>query len=138
MKISIAQKKRAFAVIIALVAVTVLTLLAGAFAYAMKVETKLAANTNDDEKQYPLVLAKNVKEFKIEWWGTNNLNEAGWNTDWDDTQTNTIPQMLRVHLVMGANTARGQNAPDFAATHIYTVPSQMMPVVVQRGLGGQR
>jgi general secretion pathway protein K len=30
----------------------VLTLLAGAFAYAMKIETRLAANTNDDEKFY--------------------------------------------------------------------------------------
>ena len=45
--------------------------------------------------------------------------------------------MIRVHLVMGANLARGKDAPDFAATHIYTVPSQMMPVVVQRGIGGQ-
>ena len=91
---------------------------------------------DDDEKQYPLVLARTSKEFKIEWWGTNDLNEPGWNTEWDDTMTNTIPQMLRVHLVLGANTAKGENAPEFAATHIYTVPSQMMPVVVQRGLGG--
>lgn len=52
MKISIARKDRAFAVIIALVAVTVLTILAGAFAYAMKVETRLAANTNNDEDFY--------------------------------------------------------------------------------------
>ena len=52
MKISIARKDRAFAVIVALVAVTVLTMLAGAFAYAMKIETRLAANTNDDEEFY--------------------------------------------------------------------------------------
>ena len=52
MKIFIARKKRGFAVLIALVAVTVLTLLAGAFAYAMKIETRLAANTNDDEQFY--------------------------------------------------------------------------------------
>jgi general secretion pathway protein K len=52
MKIFTAQKTRGFAVIIVLVAVTVLTLLAGAFAYAMKIETRLAANTNDDEKFY--------------------------------------------------------------------------------------
>jgi general secretion pathway protein K len=52
MKIIAAKKNRAFAVIIALVAVTVLTLLAGAFAYAMKIETRLAANTNDDEQFY--------------------------------------------------------------------------------------
>jgi len=52
MRIALAKKNRAFAVIIALVAVTVLTLLAGAFAYAMKIETKLAANTNNDEEFY--------------------------------------------------------------------------------------
>jgi DNA uptake protein ComE-like DNA-binding protein len=52
MKISCAKKNRAFAVIIALVAVTVLTLMAGAFAYAMKIESRLAANTNDDEEFY--------------------------------------------------------------------------------------
>jgi general secretion pathway protein K len=64
MKISTAKNDRAFAVIIALVAVTVLTLLAGAFAYAMKVETKLAANTNDDEKFY--------------WIGRGGIERACW------------------------------------------------------------
>jgi general secretion pathway protein K len=44
------EKKRAFAVVAALVAVVVLTLLAGAFAYSMKVETRLAANANNDEQ----------------------------------------------------------------------------------------
>ena len=52
MKIFTARKNRGFAVIVALVAVTVLTLLAAAFAYAMKIESRLAANTNDDEKFY--------------------------------------------------------------------------------------
>jgi general secretion pathway protein K len=52
MKISPTRNHRAFAVIIALIAVTILTLLAGAFAYAMKIETRLAANTNDDEQFY--------------------------------------------------------------------------------------
>ena len=52
MKLRAIKQKRAFAVIIALVAVTVLTILAGAFAYAMKIETRLAANTNDDEQFY--------------------------------------------------------------------------------------
>ena len=52
MKIFTTRKKRGFAVIVALIAVTVLSLLAGAFAYAMKIETRLAANTNDDEQFY--------------------------------------------------------------------------------------
>ena len=89
---------------------------------------------DQDEEKYPLVLARNVKTFSIEWWGTNNLNHAEWNNEWDDSQTNTIPQMLRVHLVLGANVAGGKSAPEFAATRIYTVPSQMMPVQVQRGI----
>jgi len=52
MRVFIAKKDSGFAVIVALVAVTVLTIMAGAFAYAMKVETRLAANTNDDEEFY--------------------------------------------------------------------------------------
>jgi general secretion pathway protein K len=50
MNIFISKKRRGFAVIIALVAVTVLTLLAGAFAYSMKVETRLAQNSDSDEQ----------------------------------------------------------------------------------------
>src|ERR1035437_7485324 len=64
MKISPPQKNPAFAVIIALVAVTVLTLLAGAFAYAMKVETRLAANANNDEQFY--------------WIGRGGVDRACW------------------------------------------------------------
>lgn len=64
MRISVAKKDRGFAVIIALVAVTVLTLLAGAFAYSMKIESKLAANTNDDEKFY--------------WAGRGGIERACW------------------------------------------------------------
>jgi len=50
MKISLAKKNRGIAVIVALVAVTVLTILAGAFAYSMKVETHLASNATHDEQ----------------------------------------------------------------------------------------
>ncbi len=96
----------------------------------------LLMDMDDDEKKFPLVLAHNVKTFTVEWWGTNDLNKADWNTDWNDNQTNTIPQMLRVHLVLAANTAKANDAPSFEATRIYAVPSQMMPVQVQRGIGG--
>jgi len=100
-------------------------------------QNPILLDLDDDEQKYPLVLARNVKEFTIEWWGTNNLNQQAWSTEWDDTMTNSIPNMLRVHLVLGANTEHGNSAPDFAATRIYTVPSQMMPWQVQRGaLGG--
>ena len=51
MKFSRSKKSnRGFAVIIAMIAVTVLSLLAGAFAYSMKIETRLASNSNHDEQ----------------------------------------------------------------------------------------
>ncbi|HTB82744.1 MAG TPA: hypothetical protein VK742_03740 [Candidatus Sulfotelmatobacter sp.] len=50
MKITPRKKTSGMAVIVALVAVTVLTILAAAFAYSMKVETHLAANSNNDEE----------------------------------------------------------------------------------------
>src|ERR1039457_2761818 len=99
-------------------------------------QSPILMDMDQDEEKYPLVLARNVREFTIEWWGTNNLNEQAWTKEWDDSQTNTIPQMLRVHRVLGVNTANGSSAPEFAATRIYTVPSQMMPAMVQRGMGG--
>lgn len=90
-----------------------------------------------DEQQYPLVLAHDVKEFKVEWWGTNQENDVGWYQEWDDKQTNSIPRMLRVHLVFGGERRfHGENTPEYSATRIYTVPSEMMPVFVQRGTGG--
>ena len=100
-------------------------------------QNPILMDLDQDEEKYPLVLARNVRDFTVEWWGTNRLNHAEWSTEWDETQTNTIPQMLRVRLVLGANVAGGSSAPEFAATRIYTVPSQMMPVNVQRGVGGQ-
>jgi len=99
----------------------------------------LLMDMDDDEQKYPLVLAKNVKDFTIEWWGTNDMGRVDWFKDWDDKQTNTIPQMLRVHLVLAAKAEKGNfdnnSAADFVATRIYTVPSEMMPVFVQRGTG---
>ena len=50
MKIPSAKENSGFAVIIVLVTITVLTLLAGAFAYSMKVETRLAQNSDNDEQ----------------------------------------------------------------------------------------
>ena len=50
MKISPRHNRRGFAVIVALVAVTVLSILAAALAVFMKVESQLTQNGNDDEK----------------------------------------------------------------------------------------
>jgi general secretion pathway protein K len=72
MKITPRQKTSGMAVIVALVAVTVLTILAAAFAYSMKVETHLAANSNNDEEML--------------WLGRAGVQTAAWVIALDSNQ----------------------------------------------------
>ncbi|HEY2330064.1 MAG TPA: hypothetical protein VGI63_09665, partial [Verrucomicrobiae bacterium] len=86
---------------------------------------------DDDEQKYPLVLARNVRKFVVECWDTNKLD---WADEWDDT--NSIPPLLRVSLVLGGNVAAGSAAPDVPVTRLFSIPSQTMPAGAQNGAGG--
>lgn len=87
---------------------------------------------DEDEQKYPLVLAKHISEFTVEGWGTNAATgRVGWMDEWLDT--NSIPQMLRVKMVMNRN-LKGGNAPsEVSIARVYSIPSQTMPAFVQRG-----
>jgi prepilin-type N-terminal cleavage/methylation domain-containing protein len=88
---------------------------------------------DEDEQKNPLVLARNVQTFKIECWDTN---QADWVTEWDNT--NSIPPLIRVNLVLGSGkNDYGNNAPTLAISRVIAVPSQTMPAVVQTGSGGR-
>ena len=86
-----------------------------------------------DEQQNPLVLARNVQTFKVECWDTN---QAEWTTEWDNT--NSIPPLIRVNLVLGGkkNNGFGDPTPTLTVSRVIAVPSQTMSVVVQTGGGG--
>jgi len=85
-----------------------------------------------EEQQSPLVLARYVQSFKVECWDTN---QAEWVTEWDDT--NSIPPLIRVNLVLGGNTHDfGHAAPTLAVSRVIAVPSQTLPAVVQTGGAG--
>ena len=86
---------------------------------------------DEDEQKNPLVLARNVRKFAVECWDTNQLE---WVTEWTDT--NSIPPMLRVGLVLGGNTEAGGAAPEISIVRAFSMPSGMMPAAVQRGGGG--
>src|SRR5665213_2822131 len=81
-----------------------------------------------DEKKDPLILARNVKNFTIQCWDTNQLE---WVDEWDNT--NSIPPMVRVGLVLGGNVEAGGNAPKMSVMRAFSMPSAMMPAVVQTG-----
>ena len=88
---------------------------------------------DDNEKKYPLVLARDVQTFAVECWDTN---AGDWVDEWDDT--NSIPRLIRVTLVLGghknADNLAG-NAPALSITRVIAVPSQTLPAVVQTGGG---
>jgi len=87
-----------------------------------------------DEQQNPLVLARNVQTFTIECWDTNALT---WDTEWDDT--NSIPPMIRVSLVLGGKNVGGyfgDAQPVLSITRVISVPSQTLPTAVQTPSGG--
>ena len=82
---------------------------------------------DEDEQQHPLVLARYVQSFKVECWDTN---AADWVTEWDNT--NAIPPLIRVSLVLGGNrTDFGNTAPTLAVSRVIAAPSQTMPTAAQ-------
>jgi prepilin-type N-terminal cleavage/methylation domain-containing protein len=91
-------------------------------------QNPVLTDMDEDEQQFPLVLARNIRKFTIECWDTNKLE---WSDEW--LNTNAIPTLLRAQLVMGGNTAAGAGAPDVPVTRLFSLPSQMMPAAAQNG-----
>ena len=86
-----------------------------------------------DEQKNPLILARNVRTFAVECWDTNQLD---WVTEWENT--NSIPPLIRGGLVLGGNTEAGANAPELSIVRAFSMPSSMMPAIVQHGTAGGR
>jgi prepilin-type N-terminal cleavage/methylation domain-containing protein len=93
-------------------------------------QNPILMNMDGDEQHYPLVLARNVKDFVVECWDTNTMQ---WDDEWVDT--NSIPPMVRVSLLLGDNADSG-SAATMAITHLVALPSITMPTVVQMPTGG--
>jgi type II secretion system protein J len=85
-------------------------------------QTPLLMEMDKDEKNYPLVLARNVKEFKTEFWDTRQLD---WVDEWKST--NQIPVMVKVTLKLADNAYSSQVRQQ--VTRIVSLPS----VTVQPG-----
>ena len=55
---------------------------------------------DEDEKNYPLVLAKFVSEFQVEFW---DKDKREWVEEWVEGKTNQLPQMVRFTLKLADN-----------------------------------
>jgi len=97
-------------------------------------QNPILMNLDGDEQLYPLVLARNVKDFVVECWDTNAMQ---WDDEW--VNTNSIPPLVRVSLLLGSSADSG-SAATLAITRLIALPSITMPTIVQmpKGVGGPR
>jgi hypothetical protein len=95
-------------------------------------QNPILMDMDQDEQNFPLVLAHNVKGFVVECWDTNALD---WTDEWDDT--NSIPPMMRVTLALvGKKNDSSVSAPELDITRVIAIPSSMVPSVLQNGIPG--
>jgi type II secretion system protein J len=89
-------------------------------------QAPLLMEFDQDEENYPLVLAKNVDRMIIQFW---DLNEEDWVDEW--TETNQIPPMVRVSLITQYGT--GYNAKQEESTVLVSPAAHAVQAVSQAG-----
>jgi type II secretion system protein J len=87
-------------------------------------QTPLVMDTDEDETEHPIVLAKNVKEFSMEFWD-NRLND--WVDEWK--QTNQLPRLITFNLRF-ADTAQPLS-PVEEISRVISIPSVTVQPVWQ-------
>jgi type II secretion system protein J len=84
-------------------------------------QSPVLMDTDPDERQNPLVLARDVRKFTVECWDTHAMD---WVKEWDDT--NSIPALVRINLELG-----GGATPELAVTRLVAIPSVTLPSGLQ-------
>jgi type II secretion system protein J len=95
---------------------------------------------DEDEREHPLVLARNVKDFMVETWDTKAGKEGDWSDTWK--QTNQIPTKVKVTLVLNSPGRRGgYSESQEAIFRVIDLPSVTVQAtwqtpLLQRGAAG--
>ncbi len=90
-------------------------------------QSSLLTELDADEKEHPLVLAKNVKALEMQFWDTRR-NE--WVDEWN--QTNQLPKLVMVTLRLQETQNSAQSWTE--VTRIVSLPSVAVQPVWQTGL----
>jgi general secretion pathway protein J len=93
-----------------------------------------------DEKEHPLVLAKNVKEFEMKFWDGKSRD---WLDEW--TETNQLPALVQIALRWGGDNTRSRSSQaEHEIIRLVALPSatvksgwQMPGAQGRPGLGGR-
>jgi len=88
-------------------------------------QSPLLMEPDADEKQHPIVLARNVKAFEMQFYATDK-NPPDWVDEWKEQKTNQLPKMVMITLKTSDN-AHSSSAQE-EITRIISIPA----VTVQR------
>ena len=83
-------------------------------------QSPLIMELDKDEQEHPLVLAKYITEFKMEFWDTR-AND--WVDEW--RQTNQLPKLVKFYLKL-ADSAQTLHRPQQEITRIVNLPATMV------------
>jgi len=65
-------------------------------------QNPLVMEMDIDEKEHPLVMAKNVKGFEMLFWDSNK-NPPDWVEEWSEAKTNQLPKLVMITLKLADN-----------------------------------
>ena len=88
--------------------------------------------TSADEEENPLVLARNVKEFTLEFWGPRSKD---WEPEW--LYTNQLPKLIKFTLGFGRPNQRVLK-PEDVVTRVVSLAAIPVPLGVQTAGGLQQ
>jgi hypothetical protein len=91
---------------------------------------------DEDEKNHPIVLAKNIKGMEMQFWATDK-NPPDWVDEWKEQKTNQLPRLVMITLKLADNPHSSQVTEEI--TRIINLPAMtVQPTMWQtpRGLGG--
>jgi prepilin-type N-terminal cleavage/methylation domain-containing protein len=83
-------------------------------------QNPIVMEIDEDEKKYPIVLAKNVKGFEMQFWDTNR-NPPDWVDEWKEAKTNQLPKLIMITLRLADNPHSSQATEEI--TRIINIPS---------------
>lgn len=89
----------------------------------------LLAEPDRDEEENPVVLARDVTLFDLQFWGQNSRE---WETGW--LPTNQLPKLVKITLGFG-RLGWGSRQPRDLAVRIVSLPAAAVPMEWQRPLG---
>jgi len=96
-------------------------------------QNPLVMDPDKDEKDYPIVLAKNVKGLEMQFWDSNK-NPPDWVDEWEGPKTNQLPKMIMLTLKLADNPHSSRITEEI--TRIISLPAMTVQPVWQVPRGG--